>query len=396
MKKIIYILSFTVCLTFANNGYAAFSTAAESVYLVDYDSGVEIATKNSDELMPPSSMIKLMTLAVLFDAIKAGDIDLEDRMEVGANADYKNPVFDTASKICLEKGQKLKVSDAITGIVVLSGGDATVVVAEKLAGSEQAFTEKMTAKARSLGMTKSTFGNASGLPNPNNLMTTKELAILGTHIISDYPDFYPSFASQRFQFNEYKNDWCREWGRTHNLNYNKLLFIMPGADGLKTGHTENGGFGMVASAKIGGRRLVAVINGYHGKNHNALAAEMKRLLMYGFTETTNKVFYKPGDEIAQIPVWYGRRKTAIATVEKPFTITIKKGQSTTGLRVIARYDEPLQATIKKGQKIGEIFAEINGTVIARAPLVAKEKVGKTQLFGRVIKNISVLLSGENK
>lgn len=394
MKKLIYILSFITCLIIANPGYSAFSTAAESVYLVDYDSGSELITKNSDKLMPPSSMIKLMTLLVLFDAVKAGDIDLDDQMTVSENADYKNPIFNTASKICLEKDQKLKVSDAITGIIVLSGGDATVVVAEKLAGSEQAFTKKMEQKARSIGMNKSTFGNASGLPSPDNLMTTKELGILGMHIISDYPEFYPEFASQRFEFNHYNNDWCREWGRTHTLNYNKLLFIMPGADGMKTGHTENGGYGMVASAKVGGRRLVAVINGYRGKNHNALAAEMKRLLMFGFTETTNKTFYKPGDKIAEIPVWYGRKKTVVATVAKPFAVTIPKGQSTDEIRIIARYNEPLPAPIKKGDKVGEIIAYKNNQIIARTPLVAEKKVGKNQLFGRVFKNIGIILGGK--
>lgn len=391
MKKKIFILLLSLITTTA---HADFSTRAKSAFLIDYDSGAEIVAKNADTLMPPSSMIKLMTLAVLFDEIKAGNLTMDDRLTVSKNADYENPLWYPASKICLVAGQTISVRDAILGLIVLSGGDASVVVAEKLAGSESAFTELMQKKAREIGMTQSTFGNASGLPNPNNLMTSRELAILAQHIILDYPDIYPLFATKRFEFAEYQSDWCREWGRTHTMNYNKLLFIMPGADGLKTGHTDDGGYGMVASAKIGGRRLIGVINGFNGKSHDALAAEMKKLLEYGYSTTVNNVFYNPGDKIAQIPVWYGRQKNVVATVEKPFAITVPKSDGLRGVRVLARYNDPVPAPINAGDKIGEIIAEKDGRVIARAPLVAMERVKKTILFGRVIKNIMVMVGIE--
>ena len=391
MKKKIFILLLSLITTTA---HADFSTRAKSAFLIDYDSGAEIVAKNADTLMPPSSMIKLMTLAVLFDEIKAGNLTMDDRLTVSENADYENPLWYPASKICLVAGQTISVRDAILGLIVLSGGDASVVVAEKLAGSESAFTELMQKKAREIGMTQSTFGNASGLPNPNNLMTSRELAILAQHIISDYPDIYPLFATKRFEFAEYQSDWCREWGRTHTMNYNKLLFIMPGADGLKTGHTDDGGYGMDDSAKIGGRRLIGLINGFNGKSHDALAAEMKKLLEYGYSTTVNNVFYNPGDKIAQIPVWYGRQKNVVATVEKPFAITVPKSDGLRGVRVLARYNDPVPAPINAGDKIGEIIAEKDGRVIARAPLVAMERVKKTILFGRVIKNIMVMVGIE--
>ncbi len=387
MKKKLFILLLSLITTVA---HAEFSTRAKSAFLIDYDSGTEIVAKNADTLMPPSSMIKLMTLTVLFDEIKAGNLKMDDRLTVSENADYNNPLWYPASKICLVAGQTITVRDAIMGLIVLSGGDASVVVAEKLAGSESAFTELMQKKARELGMNQSTFGNASGLPNPNNLMTSRELAILAQHIISDYPDIYPLFATKRFEFKEYQSDWCRDWGRTHTMNYNKLLFIMPGADGLKTGHTDDGGYGMVASAKVGGRRLVGVINGFNGKSHDALAAEMKKMLEYGYSSTTNHTFYNPGDKIAEIPVWYGKKPSVIATVEKPFVITVSKSNGLNGIRVLARYNDPASAPIKKGDKIGEIIAQKDGEVIARAPLVALDTVKKTQLFGRVIKNIRVI------
>ncbi len=388
MKKKLFILLLSLITSAA---HAEFSTRAKSAFLIDYDSGAEIVSKNADTLMPPSSMIKLMTLAVLFDEIKAGNLTMDDRLTVSENADYNNPLWYPASKICLVAGQTISVRDAILGLIVLSGGDASVVVAEKLAGSEIAFTDMMQKKAREIGMTQSTFGNASGLPNPNNLMTSRELAMLADYVITNHPDIYPLFSTKRFEFKEHQTDWCREWGRTHTMNYNKLLFTMPGADGLKTGHTEDGGYGMVASAKIGGRRLIGVINGFRGNSHDALAAEMKKLLNYGYTTTTNKVFYRPGDKIAKIPVWYGRQPFAIATIEKPFAITLPKSDGLNGVRVLARYDDPVPAPIAKGDKIGEIIAEKNGEVIARAPLIAMDKVSKTQFFGRVIKNIKVIL-----
>ena len=240
-------------------------------------------------------------------------------------------------------------------------------------------------------MPLSTFGNASGLPNPNNLMTSRELATLATHIIGDYPDIYPMFATKRFEFAEHQTDWCRDWGRTHTLNYNKLLFIMPGADGLKTGHTEDGGYGMVASSRVGGRRLIGVINGFRGRGHDALAAEMKKLLNYGYETTKNHTFYRPGDKIAKIPVWYGRQDFVIATVSQPLAITIPKKQTMDGIRVLARYSDPHPAPIAVGDVLGEIIVEQNGHTIARAPLVAQNRVAKTQFFGRIIRNIRVML-----
>lgn len=370
-----------------------FTTRAKSAFLIDYDSGTEIVAKNADKLMPPSSMIKLMTLAVLFDEIKSGNLTLDSKLPVSENADYKNPLWYPASKICLVAGQEITVRDAILGLIVLSGGDASVVVAEKLAGSENAFTAKMTNKARAIGMEQSTFGNASGLPDVNNLMTSRELATLAIHLIGDYPDLYPMFATKRFEFGDYKDNWCRDWGRTHTVNYNKLLFTMAGADGLKTGHTADGGYGMVASARVGGRRLVGVINGFNARGHDALAAEMKKLLNFGYTTTMNKVYYRPGDTVTEIPVWYGRKATVNATVEKPFAVTLPKSVSISSVRVLARFNNPVAAPIMPGDNLGEIIAEREGKVIARAPLISAERVGRIQFLNRILKNLSVIIGG---
>ena len=388
MKKNLIAILLTVITTAANAG---FQTRAKSAFLIDYDSGVEIVAKNADVLMPPSSMIKLMTLAVLFDEIEKGNLTLDSVLTVGKNADYNRPEWYPASKICLVAGQAISVRDLILGIIVLSGGDASVVVAEHIAGSENAFTGKMTEMARDIGMEQSTFGNASGLPDPNNLMTSRELAMLANHLISEHSELYPMFGTKRFEYDGHQTDWCREWGRTHTLNYNKLLFNMRGADGLKTGHTADGGYGMVASAKVGGRRLIGVINGFNGKGHDALAAEMKKLLEYGYQNTSGKVFFDAGEKITEIPVWYGVKPTVVATVAKPFAVTVDKQDGLKNIRVLARYDEPIAAPVRAGDVVGELIAEQNGRVIARAPMIAQNKVRKTILFGRVFKNIKVLL-----
>lgn len=391
MKKIIAFF----IVFFAGAAFSAeFRTTAKSAFLLDFDSGAEIVAKSADELMPPSSMLKLMTLAVLFDEIRAGRLNLDDKLPVSRNADYNDPRWYPASKICLVAGQEITVRDLILGLVVLSGGDASVVVAEKIAGSEENFTQNMTRKAREIGMPLSTFGNASGLPHPDNLMTSRELATLAYHLIADYPDLYPMFATKRFEFGDYKTDWCRDWGRTHTVNYNKLLFIMPGADGLKTGHTDSGGYGMVASAISGGRRLIGVINGFRGRGHDALANEMKKLLNHGFTTTTTRVFYRPGDDILDVPVWYGRADSVSATVAKNFAVTVDKTVGIAGVRVLARYSDPVAAPVRAGDVIGEVVAEQNGRVIARGELVARENVRRVQLFGRVWRNIMVLIFGK--
>ncbi len=391
MKK--FLILFLFLFTFVANA-ADFQTNAKSVYLFDYDSNEEIFSKNADKLMPPSSMLKLMTLTVLFDAVKSGDLKMDDLLDVSENADYKNPLWYPASKLCLVKGQKITVRDAILGIIVLSAGDASVVVAEHFAGSETKFTDLMTKKAREIGMEQSTFGNASGLPHDSNLMTSRELGMLAKYIIDEYPDIYPMFATKRFEFADSKTEWCNDWTRTHTLNYNKLLFSMSGSDGLKTGHTDNGGYGMVASAKIGGRRLIGVINGFHGRGHDALAEEMKKLLNHGYKTTKTKIFFNSGDVLTQVPVWYGVKPTVEATVNENVAITLPKDYVLKDIRVLARFEEPVSAPVRQGQQIGEVVIEKNGDIVKRIPLVAKNKVRKIQFFGRIFKNISVMLGGK--
>ena len=169
---------------------------------------------------------------------------------------------------------------------------------------------------------------------------------------------------------------------------------MSGADGLKTGHTNDGGYGVVASSKIGNRRLIGVINGFKGSGHDALAEEMKKMLNYGYKNTKTKIFFKPGDKLAEIPVWYGIRPTVVATVNENVAITTPKDASLKNVRVLARFNQPVQAPVKAGQQIGEVVIEQDGNPIKKIPMVAKERVRKIQFFGRVLKNISVMIWGK--
>ena len=386
-----FIFIYSINILSANS----FVSRAKSAYLIDYDSGTILYSKNENLLMPPSSMVKLMTLTLLFDEIKAGNLKLDDKLPISRNADFRNKIWQTASKICLEEGKKISVKDLILGIIVLSGGDASVVVAEKISGSEDLYVQKMQEKARSIGMSDSVFANVSGLPHPDNLMTTKELAILGKYIISNYPDLYPMFATRRFEYDNHSENWCRQWGRLHTLNYNKLLFIMSGADGMKTGHTENGGYGMVASVKQNGRRLVGVVNGLRAKDHSDLAQEVRKMFVFGFNSTKTKVYYKEGSGIVNVPVWYGKKSSVTATVKENFAVTLSNSDNYSGIRVLARYLEPAIAPISKGDKLGEIIAERDGKVLVRKDLIASEDVGKVKFIGKIIENLKIIIFGRN-
>jgi D-alanyl-D-alanine carboxypeptidase (penicillin-binding protein 5/6) len=392
MKKYLYSLLFILCFIGAAHG-AAFTTPARSAFLIDTASGADIVNKAGDTLMHPSSMLKLMTLAMVFDAVKSGELKLDEMLPVSRNADRRNRVWARASKVCLEEGQTISVNDIIMGLIVMSGGDAGVVVAERLTGSEAGLAAAMTQRAREIGMPKSTFGNVSGLHHPDNLMTSRELAHLAQYLMNEHPEFYPLFATRRWVYGRHESDWCREWGRLKTTSYNRLLFIMPSAEGMKTGRTTEAGFGMVAVAHQGGRRLIAVINGLAAKDHNHLAREAKKLLQHGFNTTENRTFFNPGDEIVKIPTWYGRRNMVTATVANPFVITLPRGHNTADLRILARHYYPVKAPVRKGDTIGEIVAQFNGDIIARAPLVAKERVGKTIFFGRIATNLKLMILG---
>jgi D-alanyl-D-alanine carboxypeptidase (penicillin-binding protein 5/6) len=387
MKK--YLLAVCCAALFSNNADASFSSAARSFYLTDYQSGQVIAAKSEDDLMIPSSMIKLMTAELAFGALREGKISLNTRLPVSRNADYRHPALAGASRICLEQGQSISVEEALTGLIVVSGGDAAIILAEKLAGSEGAFAEMMTRRAREIGMEYSSFGNASGLPHADNLSTSKELAVLAAHIIREYPEYLHFFKTRRYEFADPANESCRAWAKSHAINYNKLLFLMGGAEGMKTGHTVKGGYGVVASANRKGRRLIAVINGFSAKNHDQLAAEAKRILEYGYENTFNKEIKSD----VFIPVWYGEKANVLARPKNPFALTFDNDADLRNLRVAAIAPDNIAAPVAAGAEVGKIVATLNGREIKSEKLYAAESVQRVRWFGRALRNVKYFLTG---
>ncbi|MDR1826611.1 MAG: D-alanyl-D-alanine carboxypeptidase [Rickettsiales bacterium] len=390
MKRIPVLLTVYCCLsTVSARGAApavvapAWAGPAKSYYLVDFQSGQAIVSKSADDLMIPASMIKLMTAELAFDALRSGKISMNTKLITPKNADHKNPALLSASKVCLSEGQVITVEDALTGLLVVSGGDAAITLAEKLGGSEEAFVQMMTERARKIGMEYTSFGNSSGLPDVNNLSTSRELAILADHIIRTYPEYLYFFRTRRFEFVNPITDFCRAWAKSHAINYNKLLFIMGGADGMKTGHTVKGGYGMVATANRKNRRLIAVINGMNAKGHDPLALEAKRLLEYGYENTFNREIKSE----AVVPVWYGRKPEVIARTKRPFILTLKNGTDLDALRVSAFVSNDISAPLAAGEEVGLIVATLDGVEIKSDKLYAVEDVPRIRFFGRILRNI---------
>lgn len=352
-----------------------FTTKATSAVLMDYDTGTVVFNKNGNDLMPPASMSKLMTAYVLFDKIKKGQVSVDDMFRVSENAWKKGGSKSGSSTMFLEPNTKVKVADLIQGIIVQSGNDACITVAENLSGNESAFAEEMTSKARELGLKKSTFKNSTGLPHEEHLMTPVELAELSRMLIHEFPEFYPIYSQKYFTYNGIKQG-----------NRNPLLYSMNGqADGLKTGHTEKSGYGLVGSAKSkdGKRRMIMVINGLESMKDRASEAE--RLMNWGLREFDN---YKIdlGDSV-KIPVWLGKKKTVKAVLEEDVVLTLK-AEDKNKLKVKVSYLSPIEAPIKKGDKIGLLTVSYPDGSNSKYTLVAENTVNKLGYFGRMRETLS--------
>lgn len=342
----------------------AFETRAKQVVILDYATGAELYAKDADVPMHPASMTKMMTVYMLFDRLKTGSISLEDTLPVSKKAWRKK-----GSKMFVEVGKRIKVEDLVRGIVVQSGNDASIVVAEGLAGSEEAFAEQMTKKARELGMKDTTFRNASGWPDPNHITTARDLAILAMSTIRDFPDYYPYYAERSFTFSKIKQG-----------NRNPLLYRNMGADGLKTGHTEEAGYGLTASAKRGERRLVMVAHGMASVRERS--QETQRLLDWAFREFNAYPLFKGGDAVAEAKVWLGAEDRVPLLIEKD-VVAVMKRSARKSMKVSAQFDEPVAAPIKKGTRIGSLKVTAPDMPPIEHPLYAAKDVETLGMFGRL-------------
>lgn len=357
----------------------AIETIAREAFLVDTSTGAILLNKNGDTPMPPASMSKLMTVYLLFERLRDGRLNLDDTLFVSENAWRKGGAKSGSSTMFLKPGSRVRVEDLIRGIIVQSGNDGCIVVAEALAGSEEAFAEEMTARARDLGMNNSVFRNSTGWPHPEHMMTARDLATIAQAILRDFPDFTHYFSEKSFTYNGIRQ-----------INRNPLLYKNMGADGLKTGHTEEAGFGLTATAKRGDRRLVLVINGLESKK--ARAREPERIMEWGFREFNNYALFSGGEVVANADVWLGQSPKVPLRIEDDVTITLPR-QSRRGMKVTVRYDGPVPAPIAEGQKLGTVSITAPDWKGVDYPLVAGAGVAQLGLIGRLGAAVSYIVWG---
>ena len=338
-----------------------FSVRARQAILVDADSGAVMFQHNADELAPPASMSKLMTLAVLFRALKDGRVTPETEFLMSEYAWRTGGGPSGTSAMFVPINTRVRVDELIKGIIIQSGNDAAIAVAEGIAGSEPAFAKMMTDEARRLGMPKSTFANATGLYQPGHLMTARELAALARHLISEYPDYYAIFSVKEFPYRKHKF-----------INRNPLLFLNIGADGMKTGFIKEAGYGITASAKQGERRLIAVING--AATADERKDEARRLLEWGFRAFGEFKLFEAGETVGKARVWGGDRMSVPLMGNGAVIAVLPRFPANQKLRAEIVYNGPLKAPIEKGQPVAKLRVTSSTEATSEIQLYAAEDV----------------------
>lgn len=342
----------------------AIDTGAKQAILIEFATDDILYNMAADDVMYPASMTKMMTVYMLFDRLKNGSLSLEDTFRVSERAWRKG-----GSKMFVRVNDRVKVEDLIRGIIVQSGNDATIVVAEGLAGSEAAFAEQMTEKARELGMSQTTFRNASGWPDPEHVTSAHDLAKLALATIRNFPEYYHYYSELSFKYNKIKQS-----------NRNPLLYKNIAADGLKTGHTEASGYGLTASAIRNGRRLVLVANGYTSVKARASGGE--RLIDWGFREFENYALFKAGEKVVDAQVWLGQTRTVDGIITDPLVLTLPR-KSRNKMKVAVSYDEPIPAPITAGARIGSVIITAPGVETVTLPLIAAQDVKQLGPVGKI-------------
>lgn len=371
-------LAFVVSVSTAS----AIETKATSAIMIDMETGALLLDKNADERMPPASMSKLMTLYMVFERLRDGRLSLEDRLPVSERAWRLGGTRSGGSTMFLEPRMRPTVEELIRGIIVQSGNDACIVVAESLSGTEDAFAEEMTLRAREIGMHDSTFKNATGWPNPEHRMTPRDLATLAVHTLRDFPEYYRYYSEKEFTYNGIRQ-----------TNRNPLIYKNMGADGLKTGHTQESGYGLVASAKRGDRRLVLVVNGLTSKKQRG--SESERLLEWGFREFNNYRLFTAGETVDEAPIWLGTQAMMPLVIEQDVHLTIPK-KSRRKMKVTVNYVSPIPAPIRQGQQIATVTITAPDIDTVEFPLVAGADAHQLGLIGRLGAAFNHILWGANQ
>ena len=346
----------------------AIETMAREALLVDMDTGAVLLEKNADKPMPPASMSKIMTTYMVFSRLREGKLAMDDTLPVSERAWRRGGCVSDGSTMCLKLGERVKVEDLLRGIIVQSGNDASIVIAEGLAGSEEAFASEMNKKAKEIGLKGSVFRNSTGLPEPDHVMTARDLAVLAERTIKDFPEYYHFYSEKEFTYNGIKQG-----------NRNPLLYKSVGADGLKTGHTKEAGYGLTASAKQADRRVVLVVAGL--PSMAARAEESVRLIDYAFREFENVPLVKAGEQVETASVWLGEGDTVPLQANQDVVITVPH-RARSDMKIAVVYDGPVPAPIRKGDPLGKLVISAPGIAPVEVPLVAGGDVERRGPIGR--------------
>jgi serine-type D-Ala-D-Ala carboxypeptidase (penicillin-binding protein 5/6) len=379
MKPILPIFAaFSLAVYPVSAAAPPFDTAAPVAYMVDLSSGAVLYAKDADRRMPPASMAKMMTVYVAFDMIQKGELKLDQMFEVRPETWQKWHGPAAGSTMFLSSGEKVSVENLLKGIVTLSGNDACIVLAEGIAGTEEAFTQRMNAAAKKLGLTNSNFGTSNGWPDEGRTYTTaRDLATLAKATIDDFPELYRQFYSLK-EFS---------WGKTTNggkpitqPNRDPLLGRVAGSDGLKTGHTEEAGYGFTGSAEQNGRRLVMVVAGI--ESFNGRITESVKFMEWGFKAWTTKPLFAKGAAVESAEVQLGDSATVGLVAPRNLAVTLPAGAAAK-MTVKVAYNGPVKAPIKAGQHIADLIVTTPETGPQMMPLVAANDVGEAGFFGRL-------------
>lgn len=354
-----------------------FETSAPSAILIEASSGSVLFEKNAGQLMPPSSMLKLMTVEVVFNEIREGRVSLDQTYRVSENAWRRGGAPSGGSTMFAAIHSMVPVRDLLSGAIIQSGNDSCIILAEGLAGSEDNFVRLMQGRARDIGLPQATFGNSTGLPDPRNMISVRELATLARHIISTYPEFYKLFGESEFT-----------WNKIRQFNRNPLLKAIEGADGLKTGYTKEGGYGLVGSAVQNGTRLIAVVNGLDTADARAESAEA--LLRWGFRNFERRQLFAAGNVLGHAKVFGGASGSVGLVSGRDIGVMVRKDDSD---KIIARivYTGPVRAPVSKDQQIGELKVWRNGEVANAVPLHAERAVTTGSMTGRAVDVVGELI-----
>ena len=368
---------------FILNANAAFDINARTAILQDFHSGEILYEKEPDKSIYPASMTKIMTSIIAFDLIKSGDLNLDEKFIVSENAWRLSSAG--YSSMFIMVGDEVSVENLLKGIIIASGNDACVALAEGIAGTEEEFAIMMTTKAQELGMVNTNFANSSGINNPNNVSTVRDILIMSNYLIKEFPEFYKYFSEKEFMWDRTGGDPITQGNR------NPLLYKSLGADGIKTGYLAVEKYSLASSLERKGRRLIAVGSGFNTKNERS--RESSKLLTWGLTNFDLVEISKSNTPIEKVEVWLGKNNFVGAYVKNDIYKTIPKARKKL-LKVTLNYNGPIQAPIKKDDLLGKLKITYKGELIDEHDLFAFEDVKKLNVFSRLIKSINFLIWGD--